>query len=104
MQNHIIFVLLIIYGLGDYQQALKDLDKAIRYKPKFAQAYYIRANVYIKLENYQKALTDLDKVIELKSEFVAEAYRNKCEIYKKLDDYQQAIKKYTKTIEINPDN
>ena len=52
-------------SLGDYRQALKDLDKAIQYNPKFAQSYYIRAIDYIGLGGYRQALKDLDKAIQI---------------------------------------
>ncbi len=86
-------------SLGDYQQALKDLDKVIQYKPKYTQAYYIRAINYIRLGYYQRALMDFDSAIKYKSDF-AEAYYFRSYAYTLLGDYQRALKDLDKVIEL----
>jgi len=88
---------------GDYQQALKDIDRAITYNPKYAQAYYIRGIDYIGLGDYQQALKDLDKAIECNPQF-AQAYYYSANVYIRLENYQKALKDLDKVIEIDPNN
>ena len=57
----------------DYQQAIKDFDKAIELNPNLAEAYNNRGLVYGKLGNLQQAIKDFDKAIELNPKY-AEAY------------------------------
>ncbi len=46
------------HGLGDYQQAIKDFDRAIELDPKFAEAYRCRGKTYNELGNRQRAIED----------------------------------------------
>jgi len=86
-------------NLGYYQKALKDLDKAIQYNPKYAQTYYIHAIDYIGLGDYQQALKDLDKAIQYNPQF-AQAYYVRANVYIKLENYQKALKDLDKVIEL----
>src|SRR4030042_302329 len=85
--------------LGEYGRALKDVDKAISYNPKYPQSYYLRAVNHIGLGDYCRALTDLDKAIKLDPQF-AGAYYIRSKAYIKLGDYQQALKDLDKVIEL----
>jgi len=86
-------------SLGDYRQALKDLDKAITFNPKFAQSYYIRAIDYIGLGDYRQALKDLDKAITFNPK-IAQAYYVRANVYIKLENYQKALPDLDKVIEL----
>ena len=44
--------------IGDYQQAIKDYDKAIELDPKDAVAYYRRATAYMDLGDRRQAMKD----------------------------------------------
>ena len=85
--------------LGEYGRALKDVNKAISYNPKYPQSYYLRAVNHIGLGDYCRALTDLDKAIKLDPQF-AGAYYIRSKAYIKLGDYQQALKDLDKVIEL----
>ena len=78
------------HGLGDYQQAIKDFDRAIELDPKLAEAYWGRGNTYHALGDYQQAIKDFDRAIELDPRF-AEAYRCRGKTYNELGNRQQAI-------------
>jgi tetratricopeptide (TPR) repeat protein len=86
----------------DYQQAIKDFDKAIELNPNLAEAYNNRGLVYGKLGNLQQAIKDFDKAIELNPNY-AEAYYSRGIAFGKLGNLQQEIKDYDKAIELNPD-
>jgi len=47
---------------GEYEQAIKDYDKAIELNPEYATAYNNRGNAYAKLGEYDKAI---DQFLEL---------------------------------------
>lgn len=49
----------------NYQQGIKNLDKAIEIDPKWAWLYYCRGFAYEMLSNYQQAIKDFNKAIEL---------------------------------------
>lgn len=85
--------------LGEYDRALKDVDKAISYNPKYPQSYYLRAVNHIGLGDYRQALTDLDKAIKLDPQF-AQAYHVRANVYIKLENYQKALPDLDKVIEL----
>lgn len=63
---------------GGYEKAEKYFDEAIEIENNNSQAYFYRAQCYMKKEEYQKALTDLDRCIELEpNNWKAQFYRNK---------------------------
>ncbi len=59
-----------------YDDAIADLNKAIKLFPLFAEAYYNRANLLAQSGKLPEALADYTKAIELDGEF-AEAYYNR---------------------------
>jgi tetratricopeptide (TPR) repeat protein len=55
--------------LGNYQQALKDYNRAIQLAPNAFLAYNSRGNLYLKLDNYKQALEDYSKTVKLAPQF-----------------------------------
>src|SRR5580704_11740994 len=53
-------------ALGDYKQALDDLNSALRLDPRNAEAYRIRGDTNRKATQYQKALEDYNQAATLK--------------------------------------
>jgi tetratricopeptide (TPR) repeat protein len=53
-----------------------DLDRVIELQPSFAEAYFNRANVLVKLNDYKSAIVDYTAAISLNDRF-AEAYYNR---------------------------
>ena len=60
----------------DYHLVVNDLTQVITLMPDFAQAYYNRANVYVKMGDYKSAVADYDEALKLDADF-AEAYFNR---------------------------
>ena len=52
-------------NLGNYQQALKDADKAIQLDPKNALGYANRGDAYSKLGIYEQAISDYKTAAEM---------------------------------------
>ena len=50
---------------GDYENAIKEYDEAIRLDPQFAIAYINRGSAYTDLEQYERAIEDYDEAIRL---------------------------------------
>ena len=89
------------FNKGDYDQAIKDYDKAIELKPNYSDAYYNRGIAYDNKGNYDQAIKDYNKAIELNPNHT-NAYNNRGLTYDKKGDYNQAIKDYSKAIELKP--
>ena len=60
----------------DYRLVRADLDRVIELQPAFAEAYFNRANVSVKLKDYKAAIADYTAAITLDDRFAA-AYYNR---------------------------
>ena len=60
----------------DYRLVRADLDSVIQLQPAFAEAYFNRANVSVKLKDYKAAIVDYTTAISLNDRFSA-AYYNR---------------------------
>jgi tetratricopeptide (TPR) repeat protein len=114
------------YLVQDLDNALTDLNEAIKCEPHFFLPYFNRAVVRYKQMEYQKVVQDLekkdkdvdsrpamrgadhelvkrdlDKVIELAPDFVY-AYYNRGNILAALKDYRAAIVDYDRALELDP--
>ena len=114
------------YLVQDLDNALTDLNEAIKCEPHFFLTYFNRAVVRYKQMEYQKVVQDLDKkekngeskptmrgadhelvkrdldkVIELAPDFVY-AYYNRGNILAALKDYRAAIVDYDRALELDP--
>ena len=114
------------YLVQDLDNALNDLNEAIKCEPHFFLPYFNRAIVRYKQMEYQKVAQDyeqkgknlepkpavkaadhelvrrdLDKVIELAPDFVF-AYYNRGNILAALKDYRAAIVDYDRALELDP--
>jgi len=84
-------------------KAIEYLDNAIKLQPDYAEAYYIRGNVYRNgLNQYQRAVDDYNEAIRLNPDNpYAYAKRGDCYCYD-LGDINKAIKDYDKAIGLSP--
>lgn len=76
-------------ALGDYEQALRDYDDAIRLLPS-APAYSDRGVTYTNLGKYERAIQDFDEAIRLKPSN-ALYYTNRAVAYADLGQFARAI-------------
>ncbi len=113
------------YLVQDLENALTDLNEAIKCEPNYFLPYFNRAMVRYKQVEYQKVTReyeakerlgdskiavqtsdlgmvkrDLDKVIELAPDFVY-AYYNRGNVLSSLKDYRAAIEDYDRAIELD---
>ena len=111
------------YLVQDLDNALADLNEAIKCQPHFFLSYFNRAVVRYKQMEYQRVAQeqdknesakpivkgadhelvkrDLDKVVELAPDFVF-AYYNRGNILAALKDYRAAIVDYDRVLELDP--
>ncbi len=93
----------IIYKrLGNYRQAIKDYNEAIRLKADLYEAYYDRGIIYGQLGQYQLAIGDYNKAIGLNPDYL-EAYNNRGIIYMKIGIYQKALEDFNEAIRLKLD-
>lgn len=89
-------------SIGQYQESIMQLSRAIAIDPKDAASYAYRGSSYVLSGNYEKAVMDYTMAIDLDSSF-ADAYYNRGLIYDmQKSEHTKAIRDFTKTIEIDP--
>lgn len=71
-----------------YELILQDLTRAIDLSPRFAYAYYNRANIYFALERTDEAIADYNEALRLQPD-IADAYFNRGLAYIKKGDVAQ---------------
>ena len=77
-------------NIGNYQEALKDMNKSIELNPNSAFGYSNRGDTYYELEDFEKATKDWEKVIEIKSKGESDLWKK--EIYEKINDAKEKLK------------
>jgi tetratricopeptide (TPR) repeat protein len=65
------------------EQAIKDLDEAIRLNPNSAEAFYVRGDVYFKKGSYDRAMADYDGASWLDPDHIG-AYLGRSDVHRKL--------------------
>jgi serine/threonine protein kinase len=85
----------------DKSGAIRDFTEAIKLNPKYAEAYYQRANAHFLANNYQQSAEDVSKAIEFKNNYF-EAYTRHCAALLLLQQPQKAEAECTQAIKINP--
>jgi tetratricopeptide (TPR) repeat protein len=96
---------LALWADGKYTdpgKAIEYYNEAIRLKPDFVEAYYLRGLSYSDLGRHQRAIEDYDKAISLSPDD-ARAYVLRGIAYSILDQYQRAIKDFDEAIRLKPD-
>ena len=62
--------------MGNFPEALDDMDRVININPRNVLAYFNRASFFLQMERWRDAIDDYDKAIELYPDF-AKAYMNR---------------------------
>ena len=89
---------------ADFQGAIKDLNQAIKINPKYAFAYYRRAEARQNTGENDKAIADLQKAAQLFSEQgnKSDAFRSQGSMQMLKKDYPGAIAAFSQAIKLNP--
>lgn len=83
----------------DYTGAIKDYNKALRYKPGFAEAYCGRAEAKYYLSQYIEAMRDINKAIEINKDD-PKAYLIRGEINNASKKQTEALADFDKVLEL----
>jgi len=86
---------------GEYQNALRSLNKAIKLNRMDSDSYYYRGYTLMRLKDYNNAIMDLEKATILDPSF-ATAYSSLAISYVELKDYDHAIRSATKALNLDP--
>jgi tetratricopeptide (TPR) repeat protein len=88
-------------ALGNFEQAKKDMDKALKIDPGQQLHYVMRGWAYNGLGNYQQALTDLNAAIKLNSDDKY-AYIHRGWAFNGLGNYEQAENDLNLALNLDP--
>ena len=86
---------------GEYEEAIKHYDKAIRSDPQYAEPYNNRGNAKFALGLHRDAIADCDRAIHLNPQY-AVAYYNRGAAKRELGKHDAAITDHNEAIRINP--
>jgi S1-C subfamily serine protease/Flp pilus assembly protein TadD len=99
-EKHLYVQALLTANDGQRDNAIRQLDEAIRLNPGYVEAYSARGYVLLQKDDYSKALSDLDEAIRLNPQMaIAYSYRG-C-VYRESGDLSHAIEDFTKAIQLN---
>jgi tetratricopeptide (TPR) repeat protein len=75
------------YRQGNYQDAVVDLNRAVKVKPDYAIAYDLRGLIkYQNLRDFPGALADFDRALSLDPQLVTSCYNRALLKYRNLND------------------
>ncbi len=86
----------------EYENAIVDLDKAIKINPNFHSLHYYRSFAFHGLGNKDKSIKDLTHTLKLMPSF-APAYLNRGKLHGELGKEDMAIADFTKNIQVGTD-
>lgn len=87
----------------DYDNAIKDLTKAIGLDPNNHESYDLRSHCWLAKSEYQKSIDDSNKAIEIRPNFAGD-YLGRGYGYQKLNRIEIAIDDYQRAIDFDPTN
>lgn len=87
---------------GRLNEAMSDLDVALRLNPRNAHAWVNRAAVLSRLGEDARGLADLDRAVEIDPQF-AEAHAERCATLLKRDDLTAALAACNTALRLSPD-
>ena len=95
------YIGLTSYKKGDYEEAIKHYDQAIRSNPQIAEAYNNRGIAKHALGRHEKAIADYKEAIRLNPQY-ADAYNNRGTVKSALGRHEEATADCDEAIRLNP--
>ena len=86
---------------GDFSDAIKIINEAIKINPNFAELYNEKANALNELKKLEESIKNYDEAIKINPNY-ADAYYNKGLVLHQLNKFELAIENYDEAIKINP--
>ena len=91
----------IWHAKGELDIALADYDKAVRLKPRWAQAYLLRGLLYADKQDLDKAVANFNEALRLRPKYAA-AYNHRGWALKMKGDYVGALASYDAAVKCDP--
>ncbi|MDW7695170.1 tetratricopeptide repeat protein [Flammeovirgaceae bacterium SG7u.111] len=76
-----------------YEEAIVMLDQAIKKDPKYAKAYFKKANCYIGLSKFKNAIQEMERAVKVKPDYY-EAYEVLGNLYAQFRNAPKSVKNY----------
>jgi len=89
---------------GEFALAVEDFSSAINISPKYADAYYNRANAYSLENQYDKAIADFGIYITNEADIYYPAYELRSWLFYKTKNFKGAIADFSKLIDLGHRN
>ena len=86
---------------GQLDEALRDVEVALKFNPKSSHGYVNRATVFARMGERAKALADFDRAIELDPAF-ANAYSERCALLLSMKEAARALESCNAALRIAP--
>lgn len=84
-----------------FDQAIAELQQAIKIDPNYAEAHYELGVLYHEKEDYASAFQEFQQAIKISPDY-AEAYFRLGIIYQVAERYDQALREFEEVLRINP--
>jgi predicted O-linked N-acetylglucosamine transferase (SPINDLY family) len=91
----------IHYQRGEYDQAVRRIDQALKINPNVAAAHNNRGSVLKGLGRPKEALASYDRAIALKPDY-ADAFYNRGNVLRSLARFEEAVASYDRAIALRP--
>jgi predicted O-linked N-acetylglucosamine transferase (SPINDLY family) len=97
------FLGVIHYQHGDYKEAVRQIDAALKINPKIAGAYQTRGVALQKLRRFDEAVASYDEAISLAPDDASSFY-NRGNAFQELKRFDDAVASYDQAITLKPDH
>ncbi len=88
---------------GDFDQAIRDFDQALKLNPSYAEAFRNRGEAYRLKGLYDLAIQNFDQALRL-DPIHARAFNGRGNVYESKGDIHRAIRDYGQAIRLNPND
>ncbi len=92
----------IHYQRGEYQEAVRQIDTALRINPRAAVAHNNLGNALKDFGRAKEALASYERAIALKADY-ADAYYNRGNVLRALGRFEKAVASYDRAVALRPD-
>jgi len=86
-------------ALGDFDNALKSINKSLELNPNYFQGYTNKAKIYLKIKDKENSIYNFTKALKLEDN--AESYFNRGTAYYEFNDVENAIIDFNKSTELD---
>lgn len=87
---------------GDFESALKTIEKILKTHPDHMKALYLRSNCYISMKKFREAIPDLLSIIQENPKYDKNIYIALAVCFVDLEEFPTAIRQLSKCLEIFP--